>query len=119
MPKKPDVPCKHQGCPKLVLYGTKYCDEHKGFYRNDVRSAGKRGYNRRWRKASKIFLLIHPLCENCKSKGKYTKATVVDHIKPHRGDSVLFWDKDNWQALCKHCHDVKTATEERYIEYRY
>jgi 5-methylcytosine-specific restriction endonuclease McrA len=22
----------------------------------------------------------------------------------------LFWDKTNWQALCKRCHDQKTAT---------
>ena len=32
-------------------------------------------------------------------------ATVVDHIKPHKGDYDLFWDESNWQSLCKHCHD--------------
>lgn len=39
-------------------------------------------------------------------------ANVVDHIKPHRGDKVLFWDSANWQPLCKECHDRKTATED-------
>jgi 5-methylcytosine-specific restriction protein A len=38
-----------------------------------------------------------------------TVATVVDHILPHRGDRVLFWDRSNWQALSKKCHDRKTA----------
>lgn len=37
--------------------------------------------------------------------GRYVAATVVDHIVPHRGDMKLFWDRDNWQALCKACHD--------------
>lgn len=39
-------------------------------------------------------------------------AIIVDHIIPHRGDMKLFWDEDNWQSLCKHCHDVKTAKED-------
>ena len=65
------------------------------------------------------YLATHPLCVKCMSVGRYTKATVVDHIKPHRGDSVLFWDRDNWQALCKRCHDRKTWAEDRNPEYRY
>jgi 5-methylcytosine-specific restriction protein A len=39
-------------------------------------------------------------------------ATVVDHIVPHKGDKVKFWDSSNWQSLCKRCHDAKTATED-------
>lgn len=39
-------------------------------------------------------------------------STVVDHIKPHKGDQQLFWSKANHQALCKECHDTKTATED-------
>ena len=46
-------------------------------------------------------------------------ATVVDHIKPHRGDKKLFWDRGNWQPLCEHHHNVKTMTEDRYVEYRF
>ena len=38
-----------------------------------------------------------------------TPATVVDHIVPHRGDHALFWDEQNWQPLCKSCHDKKTG----------
>ncbi len=46
-------------------------------------------------------------------------STVVDHIKPHRGDKKLFWDRGNWQPLCEHHHNVKTMTEDRYVEYRF
>ena len=46
-------------------------------------------------------------------------ATVVDHIKPHRGDKKLFWDRGNWQPLCEHHHNVKTMTEDRYVEYKF
>ncbi|WP_456243258.1 HNH endonuclease [Thermacetogenium phaeum] len=31
---------------------------------------------------------------------------------PHKGDRQLFWDESNWQALCKPCHDSKTARED-------
>ncbi|WP_400245601.1 HNH endonuclease [Niallia sp. JL1B1071] len=51
--------------------------------------------------------------------GKLEKATVVDHIVPHRGDQDLFWDETNWQPLCKSCHDRKTMTEDRYQEFKY
>jgi 5-methylcytosine-specific restriction endonuclease McrA len=39
---------------------------------------------------------------------------VVDHIKPHKGNLVLFWDEGNLQALCKRCHDgAKQAMDNR------
>jgi 5-methylcytosine-specific restriction endonuclease McrA len=41
----------------------------------------------------------------CKKQGRVTAAQVVDHITPHKMDMVLFWDTDNWQSLCKRCHD--------------
>lgn len=41
-----------------------------------------------------------------------TAGSVVDHIEAHRGDMALFWDRNNWQTLCKPCHDsVKQAEE--------
>lgn len=39
-------------------------------------------------------------------------ATVVDHKIPHKGDMRLFWDRNNWQAMAKVCHDRKTAQED-------
>ena len=119
MPTKPKKPCAHPGCPALVDPAEKYCSQHKALHPQEIRSASARGYNRRWQKVSKQYLTIHPLCENCLKNGKYTKATVVDHIKPHRGDPELFWDPKNWQALCKPCHDHKTGTEDSSVMYAY
>ncbi|MBV4424309.1 HNH endonuclease [Clostridium tyrobutyricum] len=117
MPRKPMKPCKHPGCPKLTE--GYYCEEHEALHRGDRANAGRRGYNSKWRIARSRYLKAHPLCVRCKEENKLTKATVVDHIKPHRGDRVLFWNESNWQSLCKRCHDIKTMTEDRYKEYKY
>lgn len=69
-------------------------------------SSGARGYTSKWREARAAFLQHHPRC----ACGNH--ASVVDHIKPHKGDMTLFWDRLNWQPLCKRCHDRKTATQD-------
>ena len=84
-----------------------YCEKHRGLYARE--NAHRRGYGREWRVARDRFLRGHPLCAECLKRGKIAPATVVDHIVPHRGDQKLFWDEDNWQALCKACHDRKTG----------
>lgn len=75
-------------------------------------SAAARGYDARWRKARAHYLRSHGLCVHCERKGRVVAATEVDHIVPHRGDDALFWNEDNWQALCKPCHSTKTANED-------
>ena len=119
MPYRPKTPCKHFNCPKTVPYGEKFCGEHKSLHPERIRSAVKRGYNYKWQKASKQFLKENPLCIKCLAGGKYTEATVVDHIKPHRNNQELFWDRNNWQALCKRCHDKKTGSEDSRPTYSY
>ena len=83
----------------------------RGIAKNGVTtlSAAARGYDARWQRARKIFLSRYPLCAECQKNGILTPATVVDHIIPHRGDRNLFWDENNWQPLCKSCHDRKTG----------
>jgi 5-methylcytosine-specific restriction endonuclease McrA len=45
--------------------------------------------------------------------GRQVAATVVDHIKPHRGDQSLFWDKNNnWAALCETHHNSTKQRDE-------
>ena len=119
MPKKPKVPCRHPGCPELVEPGAKYCEKHKPLHPEENRGASARGYGRAWQKARKQYLSTHPLCVMCMKEGRYRKATVVDHVVPHRGDIKLFWDRDNWQSLCKEHHDRKTLTEDINPSYRY
>ena len=119
MPRRPNTPCKHPGCWRTVPYGRFYCEEHVKLHYHDTKTTEEKGYNRRWQKARRIFLNSHPLCVRCQQQGKIVTATVVDHIIPHRGDQKLFWDRSNWQPLCKPCHDTKTMTEDRYQEYQY
>lgn len=117
MPRKPKKPCRYPGCPNLTE--SAYCEEHSYLYQTERAGASERGYNGRWRKARRRYLKEHPLCVRCRERGKLVKATVVDHMIPHRGNEELYWDESNWQALCKNCHDRKTMTEDRYQEYRY
>jgi 5-methylcytosine-specific restriction protein A len=72
-------------------------------------TAGHPGHTARWQKCRAIFLRANPLCVACMPRGRLTPASVVDHVTPHKGDGRLFWDESNWQALCKPCHDAKTA----------
>jgi 5-methylcytosine-specific restriction protein A len=75
-------------------------------------SSCERGYNYRWRKARIAYLIAHPLCVECSAEGRVEQAVIVDHIIPHRGNRELFWNKNNWQGLCKCHHDTKTATQD-------
>jgi|TARA_X000001388_G_scaffold64764_1_gene51004 5-methylcytosine-specific restriction endonuclease McrA len=86
---------------------------------NKITSSAAKGYDYRWQKARLVWLAEHPLCAECKRHGRVTPATVVDHKVPHRlGQALasgcklaiaaarkLFWDRKNWQSLCKQCHD--------------
>lgn len=76
-------------------------------------SSSQRLYGARWRRESGLFLLEHPFCTDpYKRHGDIlVLADEVDHIIPHKGDLTLFWDKDNWQGLCKPDHSRKTASE--------
>jgi 5-methylcytosine-specific restriction protein A len=49
----------------------------------------------------------------CRGAGRIEAATIVDHVTPHKGDRRLFWDKSNWQSLCKPCHDRDKQSLER------
>ena len=71
-------------------------------------------YNYRWQQARLVYLRAHPLCtcHECVAGKRLRLANVVDHIVPHRGDTNLFWDEANWQAMNKRCHDIKTAGED-------
>ena len=122
MPRKPKRPCSFPGCPNLT--DGRFCPEHekqenKRYEKYDRDPAVKRRYGRAWKRIRDRYMNAHPLCERCLKDGRYVKATVVDHIKPHRGDPVLFWDRSNWRGLCKSCHDKKTGREDSHPTYHY
>ncbi|MDC8446445.1 MAG: HNH endonuclease [Nitrosomonas sp.] len=77
------------------------------------KTSAERGYGYRWQRARDGYLRKHPLCVYHEKRGQIVAATVVDHIIPHRGDMSLFWDSDNWQSLCKQCHDSIKQQQEK------
>ncbi|MNF88263.1 hypothetical protein D3C84_707550 [compost metagenome] len=82
-------------------------------------SSAERGYGYRWQKSRDAFLREHPLCCMCSTDLRPVASIIVDHKVPPRlkdakasGDPLrikaawkLFWSQDNWQPLCKFCHD--------------
>lgn len=123
MPTAPPKPCLHPGCGALVRDGSGRCPVHQAQRQQQVKeqaarydkargTSSSRGYGAKWQRARAAYLLAHPLCVRCQAEGRVEPATVLDHIKPHKGDQALFWDSGNWQALCKPCHDSKTASED-------
>lgn len=87
-----------------------------GSWRSGKTSSTARGYGYRWQKARERHLQQHPLCVMCEAEGRVEAATVVDHIVPHRGDERLFWDRTNWQSLCKPHHDGEKQRQENVHE---
>jgi 5-methylcytosine-specific restriction protein A len=84
-------------------------DRRRGSFR-------QRGYDARWDKARAAYLRQHPMCVMCERAGRQVPATVVDHIRAHRGDQRLFWDEANWQSLCLPHHNSTKQRMERGSE---
>ena len=68
----------------------------------------------RWEKERKEFVKENSICKICGVKPSY----ITDHIIPYINSKELFWDRNNWQALCKSCHDRKTAVDRKSKRYR-
>lgn len=80
--------------------------ERKAATDRNREGARARGYDATWERERKAFLAVHRFC------GCGAPATLVDHVKPHKGDAKLFRDARNWQPMCKPCHARKTARED-------
>ena len=66
----------------------------------------------RWKIRRERQLRQFPWCAMCAAHGEEMKATRVDHVTPHRGDPVLFFD-GKMQSLCAHHHDKWKQSIER------
>jgi len=69
----------------------------------------------RWTRESRAFRAENPLCRKCASVGIVTSCDVTDHIVPPEvhGD---FWDKKNWQPLCRRCNIAKGNEDKKLIQ---
>lgn len=114
MGQKPPRPCLRAGCNALTLAG--YCPAHQPKPAPRQESAAWHGLyaTKAWRETLRPRqLLREPFCRACSELGVRRRATVVDHVRPHRGDTKVFFDATNLQSLCKNHHDAKTMRERR------
>jgi 5-methylcytosine-specific restriction protein A len=81
-------------------------------------ASSKHLYGHRWRIERLEFLREHPMCLMCLADGVTELATIVDHVEPHKGSLKLFWDRRNWQPICKPHHDSHKARQEHADGYR-
>lgn len=116
MPVAASRPCRHPGCGQLVRDGSGYCPAHQadrkaGTFADPRRgSRHERGYGAQWdRDRKRILERDAGLCQICLGNGQVTLATQVDHIIPKCDGGTD--DADNLQAICKPCHQAKTAAE--------
>lgn len=123
MPPRPHRVCLCPGCNLLTQERNGFCLKHQEYAEKREQdrlekarvtsesrrgSSTQRGYDSKWRKAREAFLKENPFCAEHLKLGQYIPATVVDHIEPHKGDLKLFWNRRNWQSLCRVCHNRKT-----------
>ena len=107
-------------------------ERERQYNRERDRQTGRQWYKTsRWQKARAAFLAEpdNQVCCMCLRAGLLNTGTlhmdgklqedprrmhlVVDHIERHRGDEALFWDRNNWQALCPDHHDIVKQAEDR------
>lgn len=106
--------CKKSGCGRTCEPGKEYCYLHsdlegKRIIFNKRTKSNEWHYlysTARWKRMSKDFLQKYPKCFVCGAK-----ATIADHIVPHRGNLELFFNEDNLQPMCWSCHSRKTFKE--------
>ncbi|MCG5239538.1 HNH endonuclease [Azospirillum doebereinerae] len=88
----------------------RYCDTHRAAAEASRRPEVRSLYGEKWRRASAAFVRGKACICGCGQP-----ATVTDHVRPHKGDPVLFWDRANWQPMAKRCHDRKTGGGDRAV----
>ena len=107
MPRKPNRPCGHPGCPRLAVEGGQYCAEHTKTERDRYNRFERapdvnKKYGRAWKRIRDSYADAHPLCEMCFAQGRYVKTEQIHHKKPLAQGGTH--DRENLIALCKECH---------------
>jgi len=118
MNRKANRACKEPGCVAYAAVGSAYCKAHGAVRSREYRSSEHKKEAARlyrtgqWQALRRQQLTLLPFCAECLKAGKYTLASEVDHVVPHRNDPQLFFDPSNLQSLCHSCHSIKTARED-------
>lgn len=97
------------GCRQLADIDKKFCQSHADVKTKEYRPTYRKLYKTAvWLKMSAFVMSRDPICKICGTR----PSTDADHIKPHKGDPVLFYDVGNLQGACKQCHSKKTRAEQ-------
>lgn len=113
MPQRAPTICRHPGCSTKVTgkATARYCEQHKpkwvpwgAHQRRTIKGAA-------YDAARKSLFERQPLCVLCERAGRVSLATIRDHTIPLAQGGVD--EESNTQALCKECHDIKSAGEKR------
>lgn len=115
------LPRRLSPAPRAVGYSDRQAAERA---RDRVRAASnglrKLYSTKRWR-ALRLVILERAgwMCQGCEvphlltGKMPEPHSPVIDHVEPHRGNLVLFWDESNLQAVCKAWHDSEKQRQEK------
>jgi 5-methylcytosine-specific restriction enzyme A len=108
--------CLEPRCSVLVERGEQYCPTHLAERaQRDAERRGtpaERGYDAAEQALARAFARAHPFCEWHLAKGVRVPTAIVDHRVPLSAGGPRL-DPRNLQALCRSCHGVKTAREQR------
>ena len=109
--------------PKVSTIGSRFASQqHEGKERDQQRSATApwRDWYKtaRWQKLrARVIKRDRYTCQRTGvlliGKHPAPDSPVVDHIKPHRGDEVLFWDEANLHTVSKAYHDSEKQRQEQ------
>ena len=110
MPSRFPHACAEPGCSALVL--GRRCPAHAAAKEHQRRNYDiRREYRKPQWKALRREILrdVAYTCHECQ---RISLELEIDHVVKHDGDPGRFWDRVNLQALCRTCHQRKTARGE-------
>lgn len=118
---QPRKQCNHAGCRILIPYTDTYCTKHQPMhkrkqskydtYQNRKTIGGKYFkfyHSKAWRKASELYRINNPCCEDCLEENTIRKVDVVDHVIELRDDWSKRLDTKNFRSRCHYHHNLKT-----------
>ena len=132
--------CKQWGCPNFHNNKNGYCDEcnrkyrakHPDRYNEDGSKKTdwktyeekrgnfrQRGYDYKWDKFKKRFLLAHPTCAICGAPAQCVdhKTTTARQMMDAYGEFV--YNDEDYQALCFRCNTRKGRTTDKESDEEY
>jgi 5-methylcytosine-specific restriction protein A len=82
--------------------------------RTERRLAANRFYaSVAWRRLRAAFLAEHPLCHDCRERGRLVPANEVHHINDRIAYPMLALQWNNLMSLCKVCHSRRGCRHAR------